>query len=120
MWPPCGSLTIACDRPSSPGSFAIAAPTGTLRNLRGQFPSRPSRGPAHIVAAVRGEECCVTGSGDSANANPLPLTADGLTAMWLSEGLRTRFPGVVITQAEPVQLIEGTATKVLLRLAYGP
>jgi hypothetical protein len=62
----------------------------------------------------------VTGSGDPANAHSLPLTADGVTATWLSEGLRTRYPGVVITQAEPVQLIDGTATKVLLRLAYGP
>jgi hypothetical protein len=62
----------------------------------------------------------VTGSGDSANAHPLPLTADGVTASWLSAVLRTRYPGVVITRAEPVQLIDGTATKVLLRLTYGP
>jgi Phosphotransferase enzyme family len=62
----------------------------------------------------------VAGSGDSANAYPLPLTADGVTATWLSAGLRTRYPGVVITQAEPVRLVDGTATKVLLRLAYGP
>jgi hypothetical protein len=50
----------------------------------------------------------------------LPLTAEGVTAAWLSAGLRTRYPGVVITQVEPVQIIDGIATKVRLRLAYGP
>jgi Phosphotransferase enzyme family len=62
----------------------------------------------------------MTGSGDAAHASPLPLTAEGVTAAWLSAALRTRYPGVVITQVEPVQTIDGTATKVLLRLAYGP
>ena len=62
----------------------------------------------------------MTGSGDSASAYPLPLTTEGVTAAWLSAGLRTRYPGVVITQVEPVQVIDGTATKVRLRLAYGP
>jgi hypothetical protein len=62
----------------------------------------------------------MTGSGDSTSAYPLPLTAEGVTAARLSEGLRTRYPGVVITQAEPVQIIDGTATKVRLRLAYSP
>ena len=52
----------------------------------------------------------MTGSGDSANAYPLPLTAEGVTAAWLSAGLRARHPGVVITQVEPVQTIDGTAT----------
>ena len=58
--------------------------------------------------------------GESASVYPLPLTAEGVTAAWLSAALRTRYPGVVITQVEPVQIIDGTATKVLLRLAYGP
>jgi hypothetical protein len=62
----------------------------------------------------------MTGSGDAAHASPLPLTAEGVTAAWLSAALRTRYAGVVITQVEPVQTIDGTATKVLLRLAYGP
>jgi hypothetical protein len=62
----------------------------------------------------------MTGPGDSANAYPLPLTAEGVTAGWLSAALHTRYPGVVIAQVEPVQTIEGTATKILLRLAYGP
>lgn len=60
----------------------------------------------------------MTGSGDSASAYPLPLTAEDVTAAWLSAGLRTRYPGVAITQVEPVQIIDGTATKVCLRLAY--
>lgn len=51
---------------------------------------------------------------------PLPLTAEDVTADWLSEVLRTRYPGVVITRVEPVQIIEGTATKVRLRLTYDP
>jgi hypothetical protein len=62
----------------------------------------------------------MTGSGDAAHASPLPLTAEGVTAAWLRAALRTRYAGVVITQVEPVQTIDGTATKVLLRLAYGP
>jgi hypothetical protein len=53
-------------------------------------------------------------------AQPLPLTAEGITAAWLSEALRTRYPGVVVDQVEPLQIIDGTATKVRLRLAYGP
>jgi hypothetical protein len=58
--------------------------------------------------------------GESASVYPLPLTAEGVTAAWLSAGLRTPNPGVVVDQVEPVQLIDGTATKVRLRLAYGP
>jgi hypothetical protein len=61
----------------------------------------------------------MTGSGVLASAYPLPLTAEDVTAAWLSAGLRTRWPGVVVTQVEPVQIIEGTATKVRLRLDYG-
>jgi hypothetical protein len=61
----------------------------------------------------------MTGPGVLASAYPLPLTADGVTAEWLSAGLRTRYPGVVISQVERVQVIEGTATKVRLRLDYG-
>ena len=57
---------------------------------------------------------------ESAGVYPLPLTAEGVTAEWLSAGLRTRYPGVVIDQVEPMQVIDGTATKVRLRLTYGP
>lgn len=62
----------------------------------------------------------MTGSGDAARASPLPLTTEGVTAAWLSAALRTRYPDVEVTQVEPAQTIEGTATKVRLRLAYGP
>ena len=40
--------------------------------------------------------------GESASVYPLPLTAGGVTAAWLSAGLRTRNPGVVVDQVEPV------------------
>ncbi len=50
----------------------------------------------------------------------LPLTTEGVTAEWLSAGLRTRYPGVVVSEVEPVQIIEGTATKVRLRLSFDP
>ena len=61
----------------------------------------------------------MTGTAQSENAYPLPLTAKGVTATWVGAGLRTRQPGVVVTEAEQVQTIEGTATKILVRLAYG-
>ncbi|MGV0743368.1 phosphotransferase [Mycolicibacterium sp. XJ870] len=57
---------------------------------------------------------------DLSTRNPLPLTADGVTAEWLSAALGSSYPGVVISQIEPVQNIEGTATKVRLRLAFDP
>jgi len=40
--------------------------------------------------------------GESASVYPLPLTAEGVTAAWLGAGLRTRNPGVVVDQVEPV------------------
>jgi Ecdysteroid kinase-like family len=61
----------------------------------------------------------VTDSVDSASVYPLPLTAQHVTAPWLSAALRTRYPGVVVTGLEPLQIIEGTATKVRLRFANG-
>jgi len=60
----------------------------------------------------------VTGSADQAGACPLPLTADGVTAAWLSAALRTRYPGVTVTAADRLEVIEGTATKVLVALRY--
>lgn len=62
----------------------------------------------------------MTISDESASVYPLPLTADGVTADWLTAGLRTHDPDVVIDQVEPLHVIDGTATKVLLRLAYRP
>lgn len=54
------------------------------------------------------------------SADPLPLSAEGVTAAWLSAGLRTRYPGVVVNAVESLQTIEGTATKIRLRVTYGP
>ena len=51
---------------------------------------------------------------------PLPLTAEGVTAAWLSDALRTHYPDVVVHNVEPLQFIEGTATKIRLRLGYRP
>jgi hypothetical protein len=61
----------------------------------------------------------MTDPGESTSVYPLPLTRESVTAAWLSAGIRTRYPGVVITEVEPLQIIDGTATKVRLRLAYG-
>ena len=60
----------------------------------------------------------MTGSADQADAHPLPLTADGVTAAWLSAALRTRYPGVTVAAADRLEMIEGTATKVLVALRY--
>jgi hypothetical protein len=63
----------------------------------------------------------VTGSADTAVAGaayPLPLTADGVTAAWLSAALRTRYPGVTVAAADRLETIEGTATKVLVAVRY--
>jgi aminoglycoside phosphotransferase (APT) family kinase protein len=63
----------------------------------------------------------VTGSADPAGpgaAYPLPLTADGVTAAWLTAALRTRYPGVTVAAADRLETIEGTATKVLVAVRY--
>jgi NodT family efflux transporter outer membrane factor (OMF) lipoprotein len=60
----------------------------------------------------------VSGSADQADARPLPLTADGVTAAWLSAALRTRYPAVTVAAADRLEVIEGTATKVLVALRY--
>jgi aminoglycoside/choline kinase family phosphotransferase len=60
----------------------------------------------------------VTGSADANAAYPLPLTVDGVTPAWLSAALRTRYPDVVVTAAERLEVVEGTATKVLVALRY--
>jgi hypothetical protein len=58
--------------------------------------------------------------GSLRNASPLPLTAQEVTATWVGAGLGTRYPGVLVTGAEQLQTIEGTATKILVRVTYGP
>jgi Phosphotransferase enzyme family len=60
----------------------------------------------------------MTGSADPADAYPLPLTADGVTAAWLSAALRTRYPGVTVAAVDRLETIDGTATKVLVAVRY--
>ena len=60
----------------------------------------------------------MNGSANRADAYPLPLTADGVTAAWLTAALRTRYPGVTVAAADRLETIEGTATKVLVALRY--
>ena len=48
------------------------------------------------------------------DAYPLPLTVNGVTPAWLSSALRTRYPDVTVTSAERLEVVEGTATKVLV------
>ena len=59
----------------------------------------------------------MTGSTES-DTYPLPLTADDLTVDWLTAAVCTRYPGVRVRQARRLEVIEGTATKVLLALDY--
>jgi hypothetical protein len=49
---------------------------------------------------------------------PLPVTVEGLTREWLTSALATSSPGVVVEDVQVVQVIWGTATKVLLQLRY--
>ncbi len=53
-------------------------------------------------------------------SHPLPLTVEDVTAGWLSAALHSRYPDVVVTEVEPVQIIDGTATKVRVLLSYDP
>lgn len=48
----------------------------------------------------------------------LPRTLEVIDRDWLSGALQQRFPGVVVTSAETVRTIAGTATKRLIRLEY--
>jgi aminoglycoside phosphotransferase (APT) family kinase protein len=60
----------------------------------------------------------VTGSADMTGTHPLPLSVDDLTAEWLTAALRTRHAGVEVSQARQLDVVEGTATKVLFALEY--
>jgi Phosphotransferase enzyme family len=51
-------------------------------------------------------------------SSPLPATVDELSAEWLTEALRLRFPDLVVDQLEFEQVIWGTATKVRVRATY--
>jgi len=48
----------------------------------------------------------------------LPLAPQEITAEWLTDALAFRFPGVRVTGAEIADIINGTSTKVRVRLHY--
>lgn len=50
-------------------------------------------------------------------ALPLPLTVEGITADWLTAALAERVPGIVVREAQVVNVIEGTSTKIRVRLS---
>lgn len=52
-------------------------------------------------------------------ALPLPTTPGEVTAAWLQAALRERCPGLVVEAAEVCDVIEGTSTKIRVRLRYG-
>jgi hypothetical protein len=48
----------------------------------------------------------------------LPLTVHEVTREWLTEALSTNFPGIEVTRAACVDVLNGTATKVRIRAEY--
>jgi hypothetical protein len=48
----------------------------------------------------------------------LPLTPQDITAEWLTNALAFRFPGVQVTGAEIADVINGTSTKIRVRVRY--
>ena len=48
----------------------------------------------------------------------LPLTSREITAEWLTNALAFRFPGVQVTGAEIADVINGTSTKIRVRVRY--
>jgi len=53
----------------------------------------------------------------NAIACPLPLQIEEIDASWMTKALRTRAPGVTCTGVEVVDVINGTCTKIRLRLS---
>jgi len=49
---------------------------------------------------------------------PLPRTLDAVTPVWLSEAISVNYPGVEVTDFSLAGEIDGTASKVRIRLAY--
>jgi len=49
---------------------------------------------------------------------PLPLTSGNVTADWLTVALADRYPGVAVTSAQIVNIMEGTSTKIRVALEY--
>src|SRR5579863_1138080 len=52
----------------------------------------------------------------NSHARPLPMRLEDIDAEWLTHALRTRAPGATCNGAEVVNVINGTCTKVRLRL----
>ena len=48
----------------------------------------------------------------------LPLTADEITAAWLTEALRFRHPGVAVTECRVADVLLGTSTKIRVCCEY--
>lgn len=48
----------------------------------------------------------------------LPITPEGVTAGWLTEALRVRFPGVTVKSMKASSAIQGTAGKIRVRVTY--
>ena len=63
----------------------------------------------------------MTGSPEALDLYPLPLGIDEITTAWLTAALRTRRPDVTVAAMNRVDVVEGTATKILVDLTYaGP
>ncbi|GAC1577628.1 MAG: phosphotransferase [Sphingomicrobium sp.] len=52
----------------------------------------------------------------SPEALPMPLTPEAVTARWLTAALRERRPGVTVAEAQVVDIIWGTSTKIRVRV----
>jgi hypothetical protein len=52
------------------------------------------------------------------NDMKLPLSIEEISAVWLTAALRERCPGVTVEQAEIVDVLFGTSTKVRIRVGY--
>jgi aminoglycoside phosphotransferase (APT) family kinase protein len=55
---------------------------------------------------------------DSRGFLPLPIVPEKITAAWMQAALRVRTPGVVVEDAHVEDVIEGTSTKIRVRLRY--
>jgi len=55
---------------------------------------------------------------DPAPALPLPVTIAGITADWLTRAIGTTVPGVIVRDAQVVEVMPGTSTKVRVAIDY--
>jgi len=49
---------------------------------------------------------------------PLPIKPEGVTREWLTQALRSQYPTVTVDQANAVDVILGTSTKIRIRCRY--